>query len=174
VQFKFTGICALTPAVPRDSQPSVDRLSAILPYSPRARRASVGSQIDAMFTFIIVPKTNVLENGRTRSADFEHNDFKVFFLNRERLVIVDDKATGVTYRTENGRGDVPTTSSFDSRWICDFRDILPSVGIRSAVLADGSVDPALGARIDFRSGTVSSGFPCEPGARPSFSIRTRE
>jgi hypothetical protein len=171
LKINMFGVCLATPLKDRDKPETVDRLTVVTPCSPRSRLASDGlTQIDALFTYLIVKSDNVA-SGSPRRPDhvMREGTVSAFILHREEVTLSGDKGSGVQLPYgEAGFPDAPSKNSRDPRWICNLPSLLPGSGVKPEVLHPvGETIPAeVCTRLVARSGVFTGEFPCgTPKAR---------
>jgi hypothetical protein len=122
------------------------------------------TQIDALFTYLIVRRKNVKATSPRKPDLLLGNDkVAVFMFHREEVTIANDAADGVLLETE---GDTPagepSLASRDVRRIPHLPSLLKGAKVKDACLAEVSPDipSVLCTRLVVRSGKVSARFPC--------------
>jgi hypothetical protein len=165
LKIRMFGVCLATPLSNETAPKTVEKVTVLTPQSARSKLASDGkTQIDALYTYLIVEKDNVASES-PRKADhlLRNENIHVFMLHREEVTFSGIAQDGVRLPYgEAGFPDTPTTASKDPRWICNLPSLLKGASVRSEALTEvgKSIPEYVDVRLVARSGEFTGEFPC--------------
>src|SRR5437763_12902048 len=106
LKIRIFGVCLATPLSNEMQPKTIEKITVLTPSSPRSKIASDNkTQIDALYTYLLVNSKNVVEKSNDPKSLFRLPDHRLgpnercsaFMLHREEITISLDKKAGVRF-----------------------------------------------------------------------------